>query len=135
MIKINSHSNGVELLHALRKPRFNYTNLGAMVHGWLVYLYFSNVPSICNRYFNKIKPTFHLGKQPALSLEILLDSVFPRDHKTSIDMISQSKMNGIRKRRRDRRKTWTSSNKSLPWTNIKFLLQNYTAGSTQTQPL
>ena len=34
-------------------------------------MYLLNVPSVSSPYFNKIKGMSHLGKQPALSLEIL----------------------------------------------------------------
>ena len=37
-----------------------------------VYIYLLNVPSFSSRYFNKIKRTSHLGRELALSLEILL---------------------------------------------------------------
>ena len=34
-------------------------------------MYVLSVPSVSSRYFNKIKQTSYLGKQPALLLEIL----------------------------------------------------------------
>ena len=74
MIEINSHLIR-SILHALRKSRFKYTNSGAMVHPWPVYIYLLNVPSFSSRYFNKIKRTSRLGRLLALSLEILSCSV------------------------------------------------------------
>ena len=41
----------------------------------LVYMYLLNVPSVSSGYFNKIKRTSHLGKWPALSLEIFIRRV------------------------------------------------------------
>ena len=35
-------------------------------------MYLLSVPSVSSSYFNKIKRTSHLGKSPALSLEILM---------------------------------------------------------------
>ena len=74
MIEINSHSE-VELLHAIRKSCFKYTNSGAMVHRRPVYIHLLNVPSFSSRYFNKIKRSSRLGRVLALSLEILCFSL------------------------------------------------------------
>ena len=65
----------VELLHAFRKPRFKYTNSGAMLHRRPVYTYLLNVLSFSSRYFNKIKRTSRLGSLLALSLEILREKL------------------------------------------------------------
>ena len=55
----------------LGNPVLKYTNSGAMLHRWLVYIYLLNVPSFSSRYFNKIKRTSRLGRLLGLSLEIL----------------------------------------------------------------
>ena len=76
MLEINSHSIISRVrVHALRKPRFKYTNSGAMVHRRLVYIYLLNVPSFSSRYYYKIKRTSRLGRLLALSLEILFARV------------------------------------------------------------
>ena len=46
-------------------------------------MYLLNAPSFSSRYFNKIKRASRLGREPALSLEILLIPVLSKSVDTS----------------------------------------------------
>ena len=68
------NSKRIRVITCIKETSFKIYVLGggaARVQRRLVYMYLLNVPSVSSHYFNKIKRTCLLGKEPALSLEIL----------------------------------------------------------------